>query len=407
MDSKLDTPRSSAVVFLLATGLLLGTLAPPPALAHEITPDPADGIVVQVGKTAKLKAEDLTKCKAFLAAVVNDTATASVSNSPSGAKIAHTWTVRGLQPGVTFVTVGIQGTGTNPQGESCNEVSTTLVPIIVLPDLSSLSKEFKGCVNKVLSDFRKEVKGKLKLANALLKTLIADFKEGNIGRFAAFDEFMVILGETQSLLEECAFEAMLSSASKGSQLLDDAGIDTTAGIPDDLLPGGCGTLDKALQKTSQEIEKACVQLGKIGNKAGKSLEKAGKDDGLDFNLVMTGVNIYYKPAFAPGLKTEQTPPTTSKPLRMLNAGSLGATTGQENGVIGIVGLADPAAGNIEVTLQGPGPTTKMLTVTVLPNTCMWVASSGDLAPGLWTIQIQHAGDSEPRVVSVISVGSGN
>ncbi len=396
----MSTPRPSVRLGLLLLGAsLAAAILPGVARAHEFTPTAKEGIVVEVGKTATLQVKDPGSCKAFLDAFSGNPNKASISSSPNGAVVKHTYTIKGLEPGVTFVSVGVTGTGTDKAGNPCPEVSTTIIPVIVVADLSEVSNDFKKFAAAAIVALKKELKEKIKAANIGVKELIEDAQDGLISWDEAWLSYMFGLAVLQESLEACTRKTLDEIATTAQVLLTGADV-TEETFPPDFQHGGCGTWDSALQKACAELEKSQNAVYKQAKMTGKTLQKLSTGI-VALNLVQHAILL--QATILPNVVLNAKSP--AKELRSFGAASRPANPALKDGGIAVWGQADPSVGtNIKVTARGPGPTTKMVTVVIVPNTCFWFASFADLGPGLWTLEIQYEGKDEPKAGDGVVVG---
>ncbi len=389
-------PLRLSLLLAVAAGACVA-LASSAARAHEITPTPKEGIVVEVGKFAKLSAVDHSKCKAFLTATVGDPTRVAISANSNNPKTSHTWKIVGLQVGVTFVAIDVDGVGTNPQGVECDEVSTTAVPVVVIPNVSLLTKEFAGLAKLGLKGLSKQIKDKIKAFNLDMKDLLDDYDDGFLSDAQAFFAYWSLLSELQLDLAACT-ESTVNALGEGAQDVLVGGGAALPFFPRAFQSGSCDKWDKAVQDALKIYSKGSDAALKSAKKAALALLKT--DDSLLLNVTPKQVLIEAK--IVSNVTTEDL--GIGKSLSVVGAASMASRPGQTNGSVSAWGFADPAVSNsVEVTVRGPGSTTITMTVQLALGGCTWSKSFEGLDPGLWVVEVKYPGKDVPKATAPVNV----
>jgi len=255
------------------------------------------------------------------------------------------------------------------------------------------ASELKSASKSELSFHKNAVKQALSNYCDTLDQIADDVGSGALTPDAALDQ---ITAATNAFVDDLS--VLGDQISRNLEFFAGALLQGTSGIPAGFLLGDCGTLDRfsaSIGKTvAKTISKVLKKLKKIA-KAAQGGANYGVNPGLGAPVPPP------PPAPVPG----PPPPPPPKPLKINALAGGSDITAANDGKLCVGGTADPANGNVDVTINGPGGTMLTQNVAVDPVTCRWQAcfpamGVPNLPEGNYQVQAAQAGVAVNNAIGV-------
>ncbi len=367
---------------LLAVSLALFAAAPP-VLANEAKPDSGTQLQIKVGECAFVTIKGFAGCKFDVNANSSQSGIVELSE-PATQKPTHKLKIQGMSVGTTMVTFTTRNS-TNP---GCQGFSF-MYPVTVSANPEAFDKQAKGKIKDAAKEIKDAQNDFVEFFCDELNLLLEDAKAGEVSTAEALDEFLTFTQSAIDSMSNGTNDGLNSFADDLDARAESFGITSFDQIAPSLLPGGCGDWDKLESGALKNALKAIDKILKKAKKFGKDLDALDEKNGGDgVTVLLYPANILVGQEAPPigGFVNPPPPPPLPKPLQRSWRAS-GRLLDQMNGRAHIGGTADPGAGQVTVTVTGPGGAMTTVMADVDAVTCKWTAKFPDLPKGPYNVSV--------------------